>query len=314
MLARRAWIVMLSVGLVFAAGCGTLTSQGSQASTASGHHSQSGSSKTDANSTAPGSAGGSASQPATSSGGSSPATSTTQGSTGQWACGAAAPPAVAGESVIASSRVTVGSDWFEAAGTAATGCITFYVAPSGTTSWQAYSVTAGSSSGDGVGSLQVAAIDQDHVWVLGTGLPGAGQAPAFLFATQDGGGTWLPEPSSQASPFPHANVPLQMSFTSAQDGWITDLNTFYGPPRVEVYHTTDAGATWALAAFAVPDKYATSFGNAQVPPPVFQNSSRGTLKVQGTMNGIVTTLIYGTSDGGATWLLESAAQNPASGN
>lgn len=96
-----------------------------------------------------------------------------------------------------------------------------------------------------------------------------------------------------------------MKFSSGQDGWITGLNTFYGAPRMEVYRTADGGQSWSLTAFSVPARYATQLGKGVALPPVFQNARQGTLKIRGTLHGHVTMLVYGTDDGGATWLLEA---------
>lgn len=262
-----------------------------------------------AGSTAPGSSNSSSTTPAkTASPGTTTSTSSTSGSTptvtSAWSCSSAVPPASTGSAVVASPRTTVGSEWVEAAGLAAKGCVTLYIAPANTANWRAESVTSDVSGGDGVSSLQVAAVDRDHIFVLATGLPGAGQAPAFLFGTNDGGNTWTALASDRSTKFPSSNVRLNMRFTSATDGWITDLNAFFGPPRVEVYHTTDGGRDWTLNAVSLPQKYAQALGGGQALPPVWQSATQGTLKVTGTMNGTRTTLVYGTSDGGVTWLLE----------
>lgn len=297
--------ILLAVAgcLVLTAGCaGTGSAPGAQG----GHHKIVASGKK---------ADPSASDPSgsTPSGGTTSTGTPTTVSAAQWTCASAAPPAGAGGTVVLSAPATVGSERIEAAGQATTGCVALYTLAAGASAWQAQDVTSDASGGNGVSSLQVAAVDQDHVFVLATGLPGAGQAPAFLFMTADGGTTWVKGSTGAGSVLPHSNVPLQMAFSTAQDGWITDLNTFYGPPRVEVYATHDGGITWALTAFAVPDKYAAAFGAGQALPPVWQNAQQGTIKVFGTMNGVTTTLVYGTSDGGASWLLQSASQNSATG-
>ncbi len=284
----RTTAVLTTFGcLLLTAGCGTLG----------------------AGSTAPSSSNSSTTTPAkTASTGTTTRTPSTSGSsstaTPAWTCSSPAPPASTGSAVVVSPRTTVGSEWVEAAGLAAKGCVTVYVAPANTANWRAESVTSDASGGNGVSALQVAAVDGDHIFVLATGLPGAGQAPAFLFGTNDGGKAWTDLASDRSTKFPSSNVRLNMLFTSATDGWITDLNAFFGPPRVEVYHTTDGGRDWTLNAFSVPQKYAQALGGGQALPPVWQRATQGTLKVTGTMNGTRTTLFYGTSDGGATWLLE----------
>ncbi len=233
---------------------------------------------------------------------------------GPWTCLSASPPSVASSpTIVRSSRATAGGTWIEAASDATKGCVALYLAPAGSTKWRAQQVTADASGGNGVSTLQVAAFGQRRIWVLAQGLPGAGQAPAFLFRTQDGGGTWQPLTPHQGRVFPGSDVPLKMRFTSATDGFITDLNGFYGPPRVEVYRTVDGGVTWTLSAFSVPQQYASALGNGTVTPPAFRNARQGTLRVTGTVNGQTTTLVYGTDDGGTTWVLERQSTKASGG-
>jgi hypothetical protein len=244
-----------------------------------------------------------------------PAASPTSASTQKnWTCTSALPPGSDANraQVVQSRRIRLGGGWVEAAALAGKGCVTVYVAQASSQGWHAHRVTGAASGGNGVSSLQLATSGPRDIWLLAQGLPGAGQAPAFLFRSRDGGKTWLPEPAGQGGALPHANVQLRMRFSSSRDGWITDLNTFYGPPRVEVYRTTDGGRSWSLTTFSVPARYATQLGNGVALPPVFQNALEGTLKIRSALNGHVTTLVYGTNDGGETWLLE-AESTPANG-
>lgn len=231
-----------------------------------------------------------------------------------WTCASPLPPGTGANQaqIVRSGPMSLGHGWIEAAALAGKGCVTFYAARRGGQGWQAHLVTSDASGGNGVSSLQLSTSGSSHIWLLAQGLPGAGQAPAFLFRSRDGGKTWLTEPAGQGSAFPRANVQLRMKFSSGRNGWITDLNTFYGPPRVEVYRTTDGGQSWNLTTFSVPARYAMLLGNGVALPPVFQDARQGTLKIRGTRNGHVTTLIYGTNDGGETWLLE-AQSAPADG-
>lgn len=235
-----------------------------------------------------------------------------------WTCASPAPPSQEsgtrtgnGGPIIASTGLmTLGQQSFEAAGVDQQGCITFY-ASQGSASWRGYRVTSNATHGDGVTVIRMFLLDATQGWLLASGFPGAGQDPTFLFRTTDGGKTWQAEPTVQGTPFPGTDEPLHMVFYSPSDGWITGLNGFYVPSRVEVYHTTNGGASWTLVTFSIPQEDENLLGQGEALPPVFQDSRQGTLRVTGSANGNATTLlVYGTSDGGETWTLEPSAATP----
>ena len=239
-------------------------------------------------------------------------------STAHWSCGSPSPTAspyptnANGSAVLAMSNVaTVGDMEFQAAGLTASNCITFYASNDGGTEWRRAVVTT--QDGVGVETMKLFMQSPSNGWLLVGGSPVAGPLPTAMYRTTDSGNSWnlLPAP-------PLGTPQGGMVFLSPANGWLTDFSTGPTPPVVIVSHTTNGGNSWTTKEFKVPP-VAANAGSGTAFPIAFRSATDATFRVTASVYSTATnanqtiTLVYGTSDGGTTWTLESQSAVTQSG-
>jgi photosystem II stability/assembly factor-like uncharacterized protein len=133
----------------------------------------------------------------------------------------------------------------------------------------------------------------------------AGVAGTALYRTVDGGAHWTEVAATggaapgQPGAIPDGCDALTAAFISASTGWITGTCLAAAPP---FYRTQDGGTTWAperLAGLPAGSGGETSF------PPTFTSGERGTLLTVSESETAISTSLFATSDGGASWQLRS---------
>jgi photosystem II stability/assembly factor-like uncharacterized protein len=149
-------------------------------------------------------------------------------------------------------------------------------------------------------------LDALHGWVIIEN-----QGLIVTFHTTNGGITWTRMQSS-ANTFPPETPFLGMRFLNLTTGWAVFLNDPLNN-SLEVYKTTDSGATWNIQPLALP---AGAAAPVSVNPPQFFNKSDGIMQVgfdggiSGQLRGYTSLRpasgggpegLYITHDGGATW-------------
>lgn len=156
-------------------------------------------------------------------------------------------------------------------------------------------------------------LDPEHGWKL-AGLEGAmGSESAKIYATADGGRTWVlrsqanyqnpggtgPAPAAPpAGIVPFVGEKTGLSFSGLDTGWLTGLSNAGG--TAYLYATHDGGRDWQRVNLPVP----AADGSAviSVSPPAFFSKSVGLLPVTFTVApDRLSHALYATSDGGQTW-------------
>lgn len=187
-----------------------------------------------------------------------------------------------------------------------TGCVFAKVSTDGGGTYTPHLVARDATGGDGIARAQIQFLDASSGWILVEGQPGAGQATWALFGTRDGGTTWARLAATGTTPtFPTGNVALAWTFTSAEDGWIVDVNANASPQKVFVYRTTDGGSSWTAASFALP---AGASGRAVPTTPIFSTRTNASLEitVDNPQTGATDTYLYTTTDTGTSWDLATS--------
>jgi hypothetical protein len=134
-------------------------------------------------------------------------------------------------------------------------------------------------------------LDQRNGWLELQRNSGVNFKDGSLFATHDGGHTWLrlPDPPTTDT----------MSFATANIGWISG-----GPGGGYLYRTLDGGQTWKEQEVSVPPQAANPW-LAQYGSPKVDESGNGFLHAiyEGPRSkpDFYTSVIYQTSDFGRTW-------------
>jgi len=135
------------------------------------------------------------------------------------------------------------------------------------------------------------------------------QGDTGIYHTTNNGGSWnlvsaaggyVPNPQATPDALPAMDVPMPMTFTSANDGFAAVGNYVVTETLASIYHTTTAGRRWStlrlpLSAFLRRHAYTTTeFA------PIFAGP-RGSVLVQfqGGTHGEV--IDYQTTDGGQQW-------------
>jgi photosystem II stability/assembly factor-like uncharacterized protein len=143
--------------------------------------------------------------------------------------------------------------------------------------------TPTSPGGSFLGDLSF--VDADTGWVVGDG----------LFATTDGGVTWVARPTGA----PGLEGLGSVAFADRSNGWVTatvfapiEFNGTFGDFREVILHTADGGLTWV-------EQLRTDFHNAIFPALALVSATTAWVSlsdVRGGGGGI-----FHTTDGGATW-------------
>lgn len=148
------------------------------------------------------------------------------------------------------------------------------------------------------GPLSVSFVDAAHGFAATAPVTGA----SALFATQDGGATWVPVASMPNLGSVEVGGPIaqpQIHFTSSLDGWAVTGPSGYGTqgqptdPGGVLYRTTDGGATWTRAP-GLPSGFRYSI-------PIFFGSRRAVVLATHGLSDARGAAVYETEDGGSTW-------------
>jgi photosystem II stability/assembly factor-like uncharacterized protein len=144
------------------------------------------------------------------------------------------------------------------------------------------------------GSAQLSAASSSVVWAL--------MVDQYLYRSGDRGATWhqKPLPPNFMSGFPRP----QLSFVSDMEGWLStggSPETQCNAEVVQIWHTTDAGATWrSLGTHGVSDSQCK--GELS-----FVDANRGFIDGFDPNRPPV---IYHTSNGGQTWAASAPLPDP----
>ncbi|MBV9758993.1 MAG: hypothetical protein JO340_00370 [Acidobacteriaceae bacterium] len=151
-------------------------------------------------------------------------------------------------------------------------------------------------------SNRLSFVDAQHGWLLTLLATSSAWSRGQLFATEDGGKTWL------ALPDPPIFGNIQ--FLSHSTGWL--MGGVHGD---ELYRTPDGGHTWVRKTAELPDgviPYSVpEAGGTYVHRPfydrlLFRSAEKGLLAVRVPVTPDTTSLvIYSTEDGGASWQVKS---------
>ena len=146
-------------------------------------------------------------------------------------------------------------------------------------------------------------VDRTHGWLFMRLGGAAGSDGVALYGTVDGGSTWgkLSETDTSGNP---GHLPLSCGkgapvFLNSATGWLPGACNAGGGPFSYVTH--DGGRSWNDAAIALPAGYS---GNCicAVGSLRFSDSRGGVfLLTDNSSGGLPQTVIYATSDGGASW-------------
>jgi photosystem II stability/assembly factor-like uncharacterized protein len=135
-------------------------------------------------------------------------------------------------------------------------------------------------------NAQLSAPSSTVVWAL--------VAERYLYRSTDRGSTW------HQQPLPPADLPQpEISFVSDAEGWLQTGGSAAAQPYppcgldpINLWHTTDAGATWQLLG-------SNGIRDIQCKEGLsFVDSRRGFI---GALSPVLAPVIYRTTDGGRTW-------------
>ncbi|QSO46715.1 WD40/YVTN/BNR-like repeat-containing protein [Alicyclobacillus mengziensis] len=137
------------------------------------------------------------------------------------------------------------------------------------------------------------------------------QGDTTIYHTDDGGKTWtmvssaggyVPNKNVTPHALPELDVPMPMTFTNAQDGWVAVGNVVVSKTMASLYYTHTAGTAWKAAHLPIPQGYESGFETIEY-KPVFTGNT-GTELVQyykgGTNNQLVS---YRTANTGRSWAI-----------
>ena len=152
---------------------------------------------------------------------------------------------------------------------------------------------------DGVGTVSVEAVDADTMWVQVEAVHGSASSIGGLFASHDGGATWLPGITSPAG--------WPVRFVSPTDGW-----TFSGPLGDHLQATKDGGKTWHEVSIPLPPGHEGDAKSFDLPTFSGASGATGVLPVTlysrldaNTSDVTGTLALYTTDDHGTSWRFAS---------
>jgi photosystem II stability/assembly factor-like uncharacterized protein len=171
-----------------------------------------------------------------------------------------------------------------------------------------------------IGGVEISFADASNGYLMITGTPGAGQMAKSLYRTTDGGKTFsfvrditgITDAAGTMNGV--AGYPTGMTFSTPETGFVTCSYSAY--TFVLMFKTTDGGTTWKLWSLPVPAAYENlSPANdyyADAYPPVFFGDQKktGVVMLDYVQNGNHVMQSYRTTDGGGTWTLGPASNNP----
>jgi len=171
-----------------------------------------------------------------------------------------------------------------------------------------------------IGGVKISFADASNGYLMITGTPGAGQMAKTLYRTTDGGKTFsfvrditgMTDAAGTMNGI--AGYPTGMTFSTPQTGYVTCSYSAY--TFVLMFKTTDGGTTWKLWSLPVPAAYENlSPANnyyADAYPPVFfgEQKKTGVVMLDFVEDGNHVMQSYRTTDGGDTWALGPASNNP----
>jgi photosystem II stability/assembly factor-like uncharacterized protein len=171
-----------------------------------------------------------------------------------------------------------------------------------------------------IGGLKISFADASNGYLVITGTPGAGQMAKSLYRTVDGGKTFsfVGDITGMTDAAGTLNgvegYPTGMTFSTPETGFVTCSYSAY--TYVLMFKTTDGGLTWKLWSLPVPAAYESlSPSNdyyADAYPPVFfgEQKKNGVVMLDFVQDGKHLMQSYRTTDGGGTWTLGPASNNP----
>ena len=171
-----------------------------------------------------------------------------------------------------------------------------------------------------IGGVKISFADASNGYLMITGTPGAGQMAKSLYRTTDGGKTFsfvrditgITDAAGTMNGI--AGYPTGMTFSTPETGFVTCSYSAY--TFVLMFKTTDGGTTWKLWSLPVPAAYENlSPANnyyADAYPPVFfgEQKKTGVVMLDFVEDGNHVMQSYRTTDGGGTWTLGPASNNP----
>ena len=171
-----------------------------------------------------------------------------------------------------------------------------------------------------IGGVKISFADASNGYLMITGTPGAGQMAKSLYRTTDGGKTFsfirditgITDATGTMNGV--AGYPTGMTFSTPETGFVTCSYSAY--TFVLMFKTMDGGTTWKLWSLPVPAAYENlSPANnyyADAYPPVFfgEQKKTGVVMLDYVQNGNHVMQSYETTDGGGTWTLGPASNNP----
>jgi photosystem II stability/assembly factor-like uncharacterized protein len=171
-----------------------------------------------------------------------------------------------------------------------------------------------------IGGLKISFADSSNGYLMIMGTPGAGQMGKSLYRTVDGGKTFssvgdVTGMTDEAGTMNGiAGYPTGMTFSTPETGFVMCSYSAY--TFVLMFKTTDGGLTWKLWSLPVPAAYESlSPANdyyADAYPPVFFGDRKkdGVIMLDYVQDGKHVMQSYRTVDGGGTWAMGPASNNP----
>ncbi len=147
-------------------------------------------------------------------------------------------------------------------------------------------------------------VDVDNGWMLADLGVGAGSMAVSVFQTNDGGRVWKrmytndPNLEGAGESLPLGGIKVMLVPLDMQTAWIGGV--IYSSGSAYLFRTDDSGATWSQPGIILPAEAQTS--ELTIEKIHFVSDTQGFLAMRLT-SADLRTILYSTSDGGATWTL-----------